>query len=72
MATVSGDGVDPNLMNDFLNRIAALEGLVGDVNSNDLLRRVKDLETRADKNDLRHTQFAETTDTKLNDHERRI
>ena len=62
MATVSGDGVDPNMMNDFMNRIAALENLVGDVNCSDLSRRVKDLETRADKNDARHQQFADGTD----------
>ena len=60
------------MMNDFLNRVAALENLVQDVNCPDLVRRVKELETRADKNDARHEQFSQSTEAKLADHERRI
>ena len=45
------------MMNDFLNRVAALETLVGVVNCPDLVRRVKELETRADKNDARLDQY---------------
>ena len=37
-----------------------------------MVRRVKELETRADKNDARHEQFSQSTEAKLADHERRI
>ena len=58
------------MVDELRNRPVGGSGLDADAMDkiNDLLRRVKDLETRADKSDRRHEQ----EESQLEDHERRI